>query len=198
MLNRAVAEFICLDEVPIYTVEKSGFRELVRKLNNRSQLSGRIFFMFNEIPKLYTETREAVRSEPKESKYFSCTTDFWTSRAMEVYMAVTFQSISANWEIQAWCLGCSAIKSDHTTEGVREAFDEIIDEWSLEISEMSGLTTNNTSNNIKTLMSLIIPGFCVLGTAWIWPLTKHFALIGSLPPCSGYERPSLLLVDHPR
>nr|XP_033494242.1 succinate--hydroxymethylglutarate CoA-transferase isoform X5 [Epinephelus lanceolatus] len=88
MLNRAAAEFICLDEVPIYTVEKSGFRELVRKLNNRYQLPGRNFFMFNEIPKLYTETREAVRSELEESKYFSCTTDLWTSRAMEAYMAV--------------------------------------------------------------------------------------------------------------
>ncbi|KAJ8010882.1 hypothetical protein DPEC_G00079760 [Dallia pectoralis] len=28
-LNRAVAEFICLDQVPVYIVEKAGFRNLV-------------------------------------------------------------------------------------------------------------------------------------------------------------------------
>ncbi len=29
-LNRAVAEFICMDQVPVYTVEKAGFRNLVQ------------------------------------------------------------------------------------------------------------------------------------------------------------------------
>lgn len=33
-LNRAVAEFICLDQIPIYKLQKSGFKELVKKLNS--------------------------------------------------------------------------------------------------------------------------------------------------------------------
>ena len=37
-INRAVAEYICMDQVPIYTVEKPGFQQLIKQLNPRYAL----------------------------------------------------------------------------------------------------------------------------------------------------------------
>ncbi|KAJ7992773.1 hypothetical protein DPEC_G00282180 [Dallia pectoralis] len=41
-LNKAVAEFICLDQVPVYVVEKAGFRNLVQNLDKRSNKTSRL------------------------------------------------------------------------------------------------------------------------------------------------------------
>ena len=101
-LNRAVAEFICLDQIPIYTVEKLGFKELVKKWNCKYELPGRNFSMYKEIPRLYTETREAVVEQLSgPNKYFSCTTDLWTSRVLDAYMTITVQMITESWEMDA-------------------------------------------------------------------------------------------------
>lgn len=115
-LNKAVAEFICLDQVPIYTVEKSGFRNLVQQLDRKYDMPGRNYFMYNEIPKLYTESRNVVQSQLAHQPFFACTTDIWTSRAVDAYMAVTIHYITDSWETQSWCLGCSALYTDHTAD----------------------------------------------------------------------------------
>lgn len=74
-LNRAVAEFICPDQVPIYIVEKSGFRNLVQKLDRTYDIPGRNYFMYNKIPQLYTETRDVIQSQLIHQPFFTCTTD---------------------------------------------------------------------------------------------------------------------------
>uniref|UniRef100_A0A672RIU4 BED-type domain-containing protein n=1 Tax=Sinocyclocheilus grahami TaxID=75366 RepID=A0A672RIU4_SINGR len=89
-LNRAVAEFICMDQVPVYTVEKCGFQQMLHHFNPKYQL-------------------------PKKP-FYSCTTDLWTSRAADTFMSVTLQYISKSWELQSWCLGCCGLNTDHTTD----------------------------------------------------------------------------------
>ena len=37
-LNLAVAEFICIDKVPIYTVQKCGFQQMLHHFNPKYQL----------------------------------------------------------------------------------------------------------------------------------------------------------------
>lgn len=151
-LNRAVAEFICLNQVPVYIVEKAGFRNLMQNLDKRYDVPSRNFFMYNEIPKMYNETRSIISAQlrPTPNKFFSCTTDLWTSRTVDIYMAVTVQFITQSWEMQSWCLGCSALYSDHTADTLKEALEEIItDSWGLDMANMAGITTDNVSNNRK-------------------------------------------------
>ncbi len=106
--------------------------------------------MNNEIPKLYTETRETIKAELEGSGFYACTTDLWTSRAMQSYMAVTAQFITKDWQMQSWCLGCAELNSDHTAESLSEAFSEMLGEqWGLNLYDLAGITTDNASNNIK-------------------------------------------------
>ena len=37
-LDRSVAEFICIDQLPVYIVEKNGFQQMLHKFNPRYQL----------------------------------------------------------------------------------------------------------------------------------------------------------------
>uniref|UniRef100_A0A672RI62 BED-type domain-containing protein n=1 Tax=Sinocyclocheilus grahami TaxID=75366 RepID=A0A672RI62_SINGR len=149
-LNRAVAVYICMDQVPVYTVEKPGFKQLLEDLNNRYALPSRNFFMHTEIPALYNETKEIVMNRLGRKTFFSCTTDLWTSRATSTFMAVTLQFVTETWDMQSWCLGCIGLNSEHTAECLREALEEMIQEaWKLDMSYMAGITTDNASANKK-------------------------------------------------
>uniref|UniRef100_A0A8C2KQJ3 HAT C-terminal dimerisation domain-containing protein n=1 Tax=Cyprinus carpio TaxID=7962 RepID=A0A8C2KQJ3_CYPCA len=143
-LNRAVAVYICMDQVPVYTVEKPGFKQLLEHLNNRYALPSRNFFMHTEIPALYNETKEIVMNHLGRKTFFSCTTDLWT------FMAVTLQFVTETWDMQSWCLGCVGLNTEHTAECLREALEEMIQEaWKLDMSYMAGNTTDNASANKK-------------------------------------------------
>ncbi|XP_065127446.1 E3 SUMO-protein ligase ZBED1-like [Paramisgurnus dabryanus] len=139
-----------MDQVPVYTVEKHGFQLMLQQFNPRYQLPSRNFFMYTEIPKLYTETRALISDYLKEKPFYACTTDLWTSRAAETFMCITMQYITKSWEMHSWCLGCSGLNTKHTGESLKEAFDEkILEEWKLDISKIAGITTDNASNNQK-------------------------------------------------
>ncbi|KAK0141618.1 Zinc finger BED domain-containing protein 4 [Merluccius polli] len=99
-LNRAVAEFICLDQVSVYTVEKDGFRNLVEGLDKRYDIPSRNCFMHNEIPEMHNERRSIISAQfrPTPNAFFFCTTDIWTSRTMAACMAVTIQFIKQSWD----------------------------------------------------------------------------------------------------
>ncbi|XP_039510154.1 E3 SUMO-protein ligase ZBED1-like [Pimephales promelas] len=148
-LNRAVAEFICMDKVPIYTVQKCGFQQLLHHFNPKYQLPSRNFFMYTEIPRIYNDTRDLIMQHLGEKPFYSCTTDLWTSRTADTFMSVTLQYITKSWELQSWCLGCCGLNTDHTAESLKEAFEEKLEDWKLDIARMSGITTDNATNNKK-------------------------------------------------
>ncbi len=123
---------------------------MVEQLNPKYQLPSRNYFMYMEIPRIYTKTRELITQHLKEKPYYACTADLWTSRTAHTFMSITMQYITQSWGLHSWCLGCSGLNSDHTAESLREAFDEVItDEWKLDIAKLAGITTDNASNNQK-------------------------------------------------
>ena len=52
--------------MPIYTVEKDGFRAMVEALNPRYQLPHKDFFSRTAIPELYERTREQIGAKIKK------------------------------------------------------------------------------------------------------------------------------------
>ncbi|XP_073671315.1 multifunctional protein CAD-like isoform X2 [Paramisgurnus dabryanus] len=149
-INKAIAEFLCIDQIPINTVERSAFKHMLKKLNDRYELPNADFFMNEELPKLYTTTREVIKAELEGTGYYACTTDLWTNSRIQSYMTVTVQFITKNWQIRSWCLGCAELYSDHRSESMREAFNEMLeDEWGINMHHIAGITTQYTSNNTK-------------------------------------------------
>ena len=53
--------------VPIYTVEKQSFLDLIGVLDNRYSVPGRNVFTRSAIPKLYAETKDRVKRHLKDA-----------------------------------------------------------------------------------------------------------------------------------
>uniref|UniRef100_A0A672MZ58 HAT C-terminal dimerisation domain-containing protein n=1 Tax=Sinocyclocheilus grahami TaxID=75366 RepID=A0A672MZ58_SINGR len=153
-LNRAVAVYICMDQVPVYTVEKPGFKQLLEHLNNRYALPSRNFFMHTEIPTLYNKTKEIAMNHLGRKTFFSCTTDLWTNRATSTFMALTLQFVT-----ETWCLGCIGLNTELTAECLREALEEMVQEaWKLDTVASHtwlGLDIDHVSGSLSRLRKTV-------------------------------------------
>jgi len=59
----AVTNFIVRDVMPLYIVEKGGFRAMVEALNPRCSLPHKDYFTRTAIPELYEKTREHIAAK---------------------------------------------------------------------------------------------------------------------------------------
>ena len=148
-LTKSVAICLAKDMLPIYTVEKEGFRAMLRKFNPRYDLPSRNHFSRVALPALYSETREKLEAllGGDEIEYFSSTTDLWSSDAMEPYLGYSIHYINKRtWELQSACLQVHYTPEDHTGINLKEALAHTIEEWHLDASKMVALTTDNARN----------------------------------------------------
>ena len=65
------------------------------------------------IPKLYESTRESVCHNIKNLKFYSATTDMWSSINGDPYMSYTIHYITEEWELQSTALGTLYFPEDH-------------------------------------------------------------------------------------
>ena len=75
-LTEVVTNCIVRDVMPVYIIDKPGFRAMIQALNPRYQLSYKDYFNRIAIPSMYESTREQILLKmKKEAHYFSATTD---------------------------------------------------------------------------------------------------------------------------
>ena len=92
-LTDSVTYFLAKDMLPLYSVEKEGFKRLVASFDERYELPSRKYFSRTAMPALYNRTREAVALEVQGAEFFSATTDLWSSEGVRPYMSYTVHYI---------------------------------------------------------------------------------------------------------
>ena len=141
--------------MPIYTVEKGGFRAMVEALNSRYQLPHKDYFSRTAIPELYEKTQEQIATKVKqESQYFSATANLWSSCTSDPYLYITIRSIDSEWNLQSHCLQANYMPEDHTGEHLQDALSTSFAEWGLDSTKLVAITTDNGSN-IKLACELL-------------------------------------------
>ncbi len=148
VVTDAVTYCLAKDMMPLYSVEKDGFRRLIQVLDSRYELPGRKYFSQVAIPQLYSRTRDSVLDELKNLKYFSATTDLWSSSTMEPYISLTVHFITEEWRLDSKCLQVLFIPEDHTGKNLAEALKLSLEQWSLQQDSLVAITTDNGSNVI--------------------------------------------------
>jgi tRNA (cytidine32/guanosine34-2'-O)-methyltransferase len=103
-LTDSVTKCLAKDMMPIYTVEKSGFQQLLKDFDPKYQLPSRKYFSNQATPKLYNETKESILQHLRSAQFFSATSDMWSSNTMEPYMSYTVHYIDPDWKLQSRCL----------------------------------------------------------------------------------------------
>lgn len=128
-ITRAITVYLCKDMVPFQTVERRGFKAMIRAIDPRYEVPSRKYFTETEMPKLYAELRENVEKELCDLKYFATTTDLWSSRTMEPFLSLTIHYITDDWNLGSRCLQTSYFPAEHTAEEIAQGLKEALESW---------------------------------------------------------------------
>ena len=154
-LTKAIALCLAKDMLPIYTVEKPGFKSMIHQFNPRYQLPGRMHFNRVALPALASDvTADIERELASNLCFFSGTTDLWTSGAGDPYLSFTCHFIDPYWELKSYCLSTQYLPEDHTAHNIKEALSETLHLWKLDRSHLVALTTDSGSN-VKAACELL-------------------------------------------
>lgn len=154
-LTDAVTYCIGKDMLPVYTVEKEGFANLLKQFDPQYELPSRKYFSKTAIPKLYESTRESVLQNIRNLTFYSATTDMWSSINGDPYMSYTIHYITEEWELRSTALGTLYFPQNHTGENISDAIRETLESWKLDSKNQVCLTTDNGSNILCAVKTIL-------------------------------------------
>lgn len=146
-ITSAITKFLAMDCLPIYTVTKPGFKQLIDyAFQSRYEIPSRNVFSDNMLPNLYNDTKAKLLNDIKDIKWFSATSDIWSSIGLYPYISFTLHYISENWELKCKVLETHPFPKDHTGQNIAEVLTEILDMWNIQLNQIVTLTTDSAAN----------------------------------------------------
>jgi len=153
-ITTAVTHCLAKDSLPLYTVDKAGFRNMVETMDPQYDLPSSKYFSKMSIPALYEDTRQKLKLDLQEqAKAFSATADMWTSVTGDPYLSYTIHYINDEWELKTKCLQTLYFPTDHTGQNIADGLKDILSQWGLDASKQVCITTDNGSNFISAIRS---------------------------------------------
>lgn len=137
------------DLQPFSIVEDKGFKELLNFAFPNNVIPSRKYFANNMMPSLYEETKSEIKKIIyTEVESICLTTDMWTSRVNDWYMAVTGHFIDKNRVLQSLFLECCTLDGgSHTWTVLAQELRRIVQEWNIE--EKILIVISDNGSNIK-------------------------------------------------
>ena len=122
---------IVKDGLPLYTVEKEGFKTMLYEFDPRYELPSLNYISRVDVPDLYAViTKEQVVKKLSKVAYFASTTDMWSSTAgLMPFMSYTVHFINDDWELESISLDTHFLPEDHTAAILGEAMQSTLAEW---------------------------------------------------------------------
>lgn len=134
-----------LDFQPFSIVNDSGFVEFVHALNPSYQLPNRKAITKAYLPATYEQCLNNVKEKLCSVESACITTDCWTSKNNESYLAVTVHFISSDFELCSALLDCVCISGSHTRSNLAEEIKIILHKFNL-MEKVFIAVTDNASN----------------------------------------------------
>ncbi|KAK3929556.1 Zinc finger BED domain-containing protein 6 [Frankliniella fusca] len=141
--DMAVAHYVVSCMRPLNTVDKDGFRKMVKVLNPKYTPPSRRTLTDKYIPRIYNATRENVTLLMKQADYIALTTDGWTSGALTSFISLTAHFLDNDWVLVDVTLSCKQITEDHTGLLLKPEFEEMLNDWNISKNRISAFTTDN-------------------------------------------------------
>lgn len=150
-IDQSLLNLFTKDYQPFKLVEDKGFKQFVKMLNPNYTLPNRHSISKQYIPALYEKRlREVKELVVQEAKHVCLTTDCWTSRNNESFMAITIHFVDSNFSLQSILISCSSFNENHTAINLSEQIQKTIDEWQLE--GKIELAVSDNATNIKNAL----------------------------------------------
>ncbi|KAL3988405.1 serine protease 27 [Sarotherodon galilaeus] len=126
-LTNAVTRCLARDMMPIQSVERKGFKKMLKTFDPRYRLPTKKYF----------------------SKFFASTMDTWSSRTSDLFMSLTMHYVDKDWKLQNKCFERSFFPEDHTGENIAKVLKEFLSSWNLQEEKEVCVTTDNGANIVK-------------------------------------------------
>lgn len=153
-IDDALLKLFTKDYQPFRVVEDEGFTDFVRLLSPNYTLPDRHSISKVHIPALYQKCQfEMKELVANEAESVCMTTDCWTSRNNESFMAITIHFIDSKFKLRSVLLGCFEFKEHHIRINLSDKIRNILHEWNLENKIVFAVSDN--ANNIKNALSLL-------------------------------------------
>jgi hypothetical protein len=146
-LDEYLLALITKDFQPFSIVEDVGFREYSNALNPNYTVPSRKVLSNVLLPAKYTEVYNNTKEVIKDAVSVTITTDCWTSRNVEGFIAVTSHFITPTFETKSVVLETSSYNENHTSANLAAELNRIIREWNLENKIL--LAVSDNAANIK-------------------------------------------------
>ena len=104
--------------MPVCSVEKPGFCQMLTQFDNRYELPSRKYFSQVALPALYAKIRDNVESEVQGITYYSAATDLWSSKGLLPYISYIIHSLYDEFNYKTRCLETFYLPSDHTATNI--------------------------------------------------------------------------------
>lgn len=91
---------------------------------------------------MYSEVKDILIDELKETESVALTTDSWTSRACESYVTITVHFMQSDWNMKSYVLQTRHLDVSHPGLNIGNALMESITEWKLPTKHEIGLVTD--------------------------------------------------------
>jgi hypothetical protein len=147
-----IMKYLAMNSLPFNHVATTGFKEFIEYTNHHINVKSPSTYSTSKLPILYDHVKECM-DEIFEKDFanvqgISFTTDLWTSRAAEPFMAFTIHYISADFVLKSFTLGCISFAGRHTGINIAKQFDEVIEELGLSDDIRTTCVTDSGSNMI--------------------------------------------------
>lgn len=149
-----IARMIAKDLQPYEFVENKGFQDLMHHLQPQYKVPHRTTFSRTVIPELYQSTVDALKGEISSDmansvESITFTTDMWTSRANQSYIALTCHYMTPNFTIKAFTLACAHLPESHTAANIKTCLTKITEDWSLDLTNVPVYVVTDNGRNIR-------------------------------------------------
>lgn len=120
---------------PYSLVEEEGLKDVLNEAVPKYTIPSRTTFSRNVIPQLYDEKRQQIMHELQSdlgtAESISLTSDLWTSRTNDPYLALTLHYMSETFSMKRFCLGNEYCPGEKTAECISDKICMILNDWDL-------------------------------------------------------------------
>lgn len=137
---------------PFSLVEERAFKKFARhipgyELPSRKTVSNVL------IPTIYDRTVQQKKEEMNDIEFISLTTDLWTSRVNDAYIAVTGHYITKDLELKTFLLKCAEFHDTHSSANIQAALLETTNEWDV-TDKINFIVSDNAANVKKAITDI--------------------------------------------
>lgn len=136
---------------PFSIVEERAFIKFCRcyKLPTRKTFSNSL------LDGTYLRAEREIKSQVTSEVQSIClTTDLWTSRCTDSYIAVTGHYLTEDFEFKTVLLGCCYFSGNHTSQNIASEINAIVDKWGIN-GKVNFMVSDNGANVAKAVKEIL-------------------------------------------